>query len=482
MNETIPRHQTALNRDKISRPIRLALESNLIQDKSTILDFGCGKGHDVFFLKDKGFKCVGWDPFYSPDTKRKKSDIVNLGYVINVIEEYEERIEVLKKAWAYTKKVLIVSARHNLEQKDEGLIHFKDGYLSRRKTFQKYYQQNELKDWINETLNIGSLAAAPGIFYVFRDLEFKQSFIASSYRRRLSAPRQRISDILFEKNKELLEPLINFLSDRGRLPDILELNNAQEINKEFGSLKKAFRVIRHATGSEQWDEIKKERTQDLLIYLALVRFDGRPTFGKLSNDLKLDVRSFCSTYKLSCELADELLFSAGNQDNIDEACRESNIGKLTPTALYIHSSALPSLPVILRIYEGCAQGYVGKVEKGNIIKLNRHKPQVSYLWYPDFEKDPHPALQGSIIVPLNNPKTKYRDYTNSENPFILHRKEEFILEDNPLKEKFHKLTKQEERHGLFENTSIIGTRNGWKQELDLRGLRLSGHRVLKIKT
>ena len=31
MNETIPRHQTALNRDKISRPIRLALESNLIE-------------------------------------------------------------------------------------------------------------------------------------------------------------------------------------------------------------------------------------------------------------------------------------------------------------------------------------------------------------------------------------------------------------------------------------------------------------------
>ena len=121
-----------------------------------------------------------------------------MGYVINVIEEYEERIEVLKKAWAYTKKVLIVSARHNLEQKDEGLIHFKDGYLTRRKTFQKYYQQNELKDWINETLNIGSLAAAPGIFYVFRDLEFKQSFIASNYRRWLSAPRQRISDILFK--------------------------------------------------------------------------------------------------------------------------------------------------------------------------------------------------------------------------------------------------------------------------------------------
>jgi len=482
MNETIPRHQTALNRDKISRPIRLALESNLIQDKSTILDFGCGKGHDVFFLKDKGFKCVGWDPFYSPDTKRKNSDIVNLGYVINVIEEYEERIEVLKKAWAYTKKVLIVSARHNLEKKDEGLISFKDGFLTRRKTFQKYYQQNELKTWIDESLNESSLAAAPGIFYVFRDAELKQSFIASSYRRRSSAPSQRISDVLFEKNKLLLEPLMQFLSDRGRLPNTEELDDTNEIINELGSLRKAFRVIRHATGSEQWEKIKADRTQDLLTYLALVRFDGRPTFGRLSSDLKLDVRAFCSTYKRACEMADQLLYSAGNQDIIDQACREAKVGKLTPTALYIHKSALPQLPQILRIYEGCAQGYVGKIEKANIIKLNRRKPQVSYLWYPDFEKDPHPALRGSIIVPLDSPTTKYLDYTNSDNPFILHRKEEFIIEGNPLKTRFSKLTKQEERHGLYENTSMIGTRNGWKQELDLRGLRLSGHRILKIKS
>jgi DNA phosphorothioation-associated putative methyltransferase len=481
MNEPVPRHHTALNRNQVSRPVRLTLESNLIQNNSTILDFGCGKGDDVRYLKKNGYKCIGWDPYYSPETKRKPSDIVNLGYVINVIEDHKERVEVLQKAWTYAKKILIVSARHNLEQKDEGLIVFQDGFLTRRKTFQKYYQQNELKTWIDESLNESSLAAAPGIFYVFRDAELKQSYIASSYRRRSSAPRQRISDILFEKNKTLLEPLMQFLSGRGRLPITEELDDANEIISELGSLKKAFRVIKHATGSEQWENIKADRTQDLLTYLALVRFDGRPTFGRLSNDLKLDVRAFCSTYKRACEMADQLLYSAGDQGIIDQACCEAKIGKLTPTALYIHSSALPQLPQVLRIYEGCAQGYVGKVEKANIIKLNRRKPQVSYLWYPDFGKDPHPALRGSIIVPLNKPKTKYRDYTNSNNPFILHRKEEFITEDNPLKKKFSKLTKQEERHGLFENTSIIGTRDGWNQELELRGLKLSGHRVLKKK-
>jgi DNA phosphorothioation-associated putative methyltransferase len=481
MNEPVPRHHTALNRNQISRPVRITLESNLIQTSSTILDFGCGKGYDVRYLKENGYECNGWDPYYSPETKPKTSDIVNLGYVINVIEDHKERVEVLKKAWAYAKKILVVSARHNLEQKDEGLVGFKDGFLTRRKTFQKYYQQDELKAWIDESLNDNSIAAAPGIFYVFRDAELKQSYIASSYRRRSSAPRQRISDILFEKNKILLEPLMQFLSDRGRLPITEELDDANEIINELGSLKKAFRVIKHATGTEQWESIKADRTQDLLTYLALVRFDGRPTFGQLSNDLKLDVRAFCSTYKCACEMADQLLYSAGNQGIIDQACCESMVGKLTPTALYIHISALPQLPQILRIYEGCAKGYVGKVEKANIIKLNRRKPQVSYLWYPDFEKDPHPSLRGSVIVPLNSPKTKYRDYTNSENPFILHRKEEFVTDNHPLKIKFSKLTKQEEGHGLLENSSIIGTRDGWNNELELRGLKLAGHRVLKLK-
>ncbi len=40
-----------------------------------------------------------------------ESDIVNLGYVINVIESAEERQEALLKAWQLTRQVLIVSAQ-----------------------------------------------------------------------------------------------------------------------------------------------------------------------------------------------------------------------------------------------------------------------------------------------------------------------------------------------------------------------------------
>jgi DNA phosphorothioation-associated putative methyltransferase len=75
------------------------------------------------------------------------------------------------------------------------------------------------------------------------------------------------------------------------------------------------------------------------MYLALSRFDGRPRFSQLPRDLQLDVRAFFSTYSRACDTADKLLFSAGDSRKVDEACRTSPVGKLTPAALYIHAPA-----------------------------------------------------------------------------------------------------------------------------------------------
>ena len=59
-----------------------------------------------------------------------------------------------------------------------------------------------------------------------------------------------------------------------------------------GSLKRAYGIIRRVSGEEGWRRIREERAQDLLIYLALGRFDGRPRFSQLPRDLQLDVKAF----------------------------------------------------------------------------------------------------------------------------------------------------------------------------------------------
>jgi DNA phosphorothioation-associated putative methyltransferase len=81
---------------------------------------------------------------------------------------------------------------------------------------------------------------------------------------------------------------------------------------------------------------------------------------------------------------------------VDAACKTAGFGKLMPTALYVHAESLHRLPGVLRVYEGCARVLTGEVEGTTILKLRRHEPKISYLAYPAFETDAHPALVRSL--------------------------------------------------------------------------------------
>ena len=70
-------------------------------------------------------------------------------------------------------------------------------------------------------------------------------------------------------------------------------------------------------------------------------------------------------------MENDRLFRAGSAEAVDEACRRSAVGKLLPTALYVHRSALEALDPLLRVYEGCARAYLGEVEGANLIKIYR---------------------------------------------------------------------------------------------------------------
>jgi DNA phosphorothioation-associated putative methyltransferase len=120
------------------------------------------------------------------------------------------------------------------------------------------------------------------------------------------------------------------------------------------------------------------------------------------------------------------------------------------------------------------------VPETNIVKLGRGEPKISYLSYPDFERDPHPALAASTSVHLQTFRVRERDYRLHLNPPILHRKEAFVSTAHPGRQKFARLTRLEEVKGLFEDPSEIGTRDGWSRALLTRGLSLRGHRLVTV--
>jgi DNA phosphorothioation-associated putative methyltransferase len=476
----VERHRTAMWRTDLSRPVRLTLESGLISADTSIFDYGCGRGGDVERLARQGHRISGWDPNHRPAAPLTPADVVNIGYVVNVIEDSRERADALRAAWKLAQRLLVVSAQLTMDAPRKELTPYRDGYLTGRNTFQKYYEQQELRTWIDQSLGVSSIAAAPGVFYVFRDATEAQRHLASRIRRRIAVPRQRKSDVLYEQHRQILEALTAFFVQRGRLPEVHEIPEGQELVGELGSLKRAFAVVRRVTGEEQWEQIREERVQDLLVYLALARFEGRPRFSGLPEELQLDVRELFSSYTKACAAADELLFSAGDGHELNQACRASPIGKKTPSALYIHIDSLSLLPPVLRVYEGCARAYVGSVEDANIIKMHRAKAQVSYLSYPDFERDPHPALTESLKVRFKGLQIEYRDYRESGNPFILHRKELFLPADHPCYNRFRQLSTSEERAGLLDAKHSIGTRNEWMLLLAEHQRVLHRHRLIRM--
>lgn len=475
------RHKTAIARHELSKPLQRAIDDNVIQDCTAVFDYGCGRGGDLQHLAKRGIRCSGWDPRFRPDEDLVSADVVNLGYVVNVIEDPIERLEALRAAWDLAKEVLIVSARLTYEIKYVKHSAYGDGYVTSRGTFQKFYEQGELRDWIDQSLGVNSMSAGPGIFYAFKSEGLHQTVAASRYRRRSTTPTVPKSAKLYQENRKLLEPLVRFLGDRGRLPDDTELAETEAICNALGSLRRAESIVRKATGKSQWDDLRNIRSQDLLVYLALARFPERPSFSGLPSGIRLDVKAFFSTYKRACKEADDLLFSAGSMNTVSQACSVSRVGKLTHDALYIHVSAVEDMPHLLRVYEGCARNYLGVVEEATVIKLNRLKPKVSYLSYPDFDSNPHPALMAALVVNLQTFEVKHWNHTESENPTILHRKETFVGAGYPGREKFARLTAQEERAGLFENSHHIGHAEEWDAILRKKALQLRGHQLRKVR-
>ncbi len=436
---------------------------------------------DVHLLAEQGYASHGWDPYFFPQNELREADVVNLGFVLNVIEHEPERRAALLNAWRLARRVLIVAAQIVLVAPGKGALAYGDGLITSRNTFQKYYEQQELKSYVDAVLGTDAIPAGPGVFFVFRDEAQAEAVRAQRFHSRAVIPSVRQAVKSFADYREMLEPLMRFYAERGRLPVSGEIANEPDITAEFRLIARAFAVVQRATGEAEWAKISEQRRQDMLVYIALSRFGKRPRFSALPAELQQDIKAFFGSYSQACALADELLFSLGQPGVLAAACRKSAIGKLVGDALYAHVSALDALDPVLRLYEGCASRTFGRLEEATLVKFRIDKPRVSWLCYPDFDSDPHPALRLSLQADLQGLSVSYRDYSDSPNPPILHRKETFVRPDYPLHQKFARLTAQEERHGLFDDTATIGTRNGWAAKLRERGVALRGHRLVRVK-
>ncbi len=264
----IERHKTALTRYELSKPVKTLLEYGMLKAGSTFFDYGCGQGSDVRGLLALGHDAAGWDPVHRADGAKREADVVNMGYVLNVIEDPAERLETLVDAHRHAKRLLVVSGLIRETVESDRAAQYRDGVLTQRNTFQKFFEQQELQQYIEDALDSTAVPVALGVFYVFRDPADQQDFLSARSRRSidwtqisarlgLGGPRNNWKE-LYAANAGLLDAFGKFALGLGRFPELTEFNQLPEIVERLGSAKRALRAFVQggSPAGLDWEEIR----------------------------------------------------------------------------------------------------------------------------------------------------------------------------------------------------------------------------------
>ena len=428
--EPIDRHRTAIKRYDLSRPIKLALERGLIQKRHTLFDYGCGHGMDIEALQGLGYTINGWDPAFRPRALKTEAEIVNLGYVLNVIENPKERIEAIKGAFALTRKALLVSVMAEGQQTVAHTRPCGDGFLTKNNTFQKFYAPGELEHLIEATLQAEVITLSLGICIVFRDPDDAEAFEASRSRRRIdwldlssqlkftspSAREYRRAD-RYELHKELFDSFWSSLLEYGRAPEPGEYDRIAEIRKAAGGLSRAVSLVVQKNGEPLWKHARKARSEDVLVYLAMTNFRKKFLRREIPLRIKNDIKAFFGDLTIAKKQAHDILLAAADPDEVSLAVEGLDFGiyDLEEEQFTFHRSFLNQLPPTLRVYVQCGALRYGDPEEADLIKIHVASGKLTFLHYDDFKKA-EPILQTRIKINLRNQFVQVFDHRAERQP------------------------------------------------------------------
>jgi len=486
----IERQKTAIDRLGLSRPFQCLARHGYLDTGMSVFDYGCGKGDDLRLLRDYGLDIDGWDPFYLPGTERKQADVVNIGFVINVIESTVERAETLRQAFSLTRSVMSVSAMLFNETSTSQAESFGDGVVTSRGTFQKYYSQTELKDYIEEVLSEEAIAVGPGVFFVFRDKLEEQRFLRRRQQRiRFDSPLlgARATDsqqLKTEVYAELLEALWERALVLGRPPSEGDLDEelATAVQDGPGGLGKALRLLWRMRDRTELQAAALGRTEDLLVYLALNIFNGRQSRSALLEETRRDIRYFLGSLKASEAEARTLLFSAGKTEEILNACRQavtSGLGLLDGEhSLSIHADLLDRLPPVLRVYAGCASRLIGDIGVADVIKFHIHSGKLTMLMVDDFFGRAVPELRVRIKINLRTQDIDFFEYGNGKPRSLLYLKSRLMAPDQDGYQEQLACEHQLEALGCFDFSGYGPNPDIFYAELSRQSFSLSGLQLI----
>ena len=424
----IDRHKTAIVRHDLSAPMKTLVKYGYLEGGYSIFDYGCGRGDDLRELEAHGLDALGWDPNFLPDGDKVSSDIVNLGFVLNVIEDQDERLDALLGAWELADQLLVVSVMLANENYIAQFKPYKDGVITSRNTFQKYYAQSEIKTYIERSLQEDAIAVAPGIFYIFKNKLEEQVYLQKKYKRhhnwkQITSPEPVESKdkakLVISQNQPLFEAFWKTCLELGRIPANDEFEQSDKVRSLVGSHKKVFGLLQDWFDSKEFEKAEKERKEDLLLYLAMGLFERRKPYTHQPDAFKRDIKALFGDYKTALNLATELLFAISDTGLINNQCKKAN-NSLPAShlneghSLIFHKAYIEQLPTLLRTYVGAGLQMYGELdEEIDLIKIHITSGKLTLTAYDDFEKSV-PFLVERVKIKMADQNIDFFDYVDEE--------------------------------------------------------------------
>jgi DNA phosphorothioation-associated putative methyltransferase len=460
----VVRHRTAIVRRDLSQPMQLMMRFRIVTKERSVFDYGCGQGEDVQALSSRGFDAFGWDPHHAPQGKRSPADVVNLGFVLNVIEDPRERLETLKAAWECVRKALCVAVMVRGKVSTAGHKPFRDGFVTSRGTFQKYFDQQEFRALVAGTTGEPPMALAPGILAVFRDKDLEQevllrrrsrALVADQLPRPVSRERMALARLgLRERLAPALDALRAIALPLGRLPETEEAPGfaiAMLADQRVG-LSRALEMLRDdLSGNEEFARAAEARKQDLLVHLALSQVPGAPKYKTLPRSIQMDIKAFFRSHSAALEEGRRLLFAAGDRAGVRtdaEAAVKARLGGLRDDKSFrFRAQVLPRLPTRLRVMVGCAEVLQGGVDAADFVDIDLESARVTMVTCDDVEQ-PIPFIVERLTVDLGRLKVSVDRREPGSIP--LYFKSRFLPEGDELLEGQAEIEAALAATGLFE--------------------------------
>ena len=425
----VRRDRTAIARSDLSRPVQLLIGNGVLTPKHTFFDYGCGLGDDVRFLQSLGYAAHGWDPAHRQDEARRSAEVVNLGYVLNVIERPGERAEALRRAFELSQKclcvaVLVGSASYAGEAQTYG-----DGLLTSRSTFQKYYQQEEVGQYLEEVLGVAPIPLEAGVFLIFRHSADAHAFLLNRLQRSVPLiqgfPRERkrvlrtaLMSTFQTQHPEEWAAYTDFVSARGRPPGAGEVDALRVAAENGLAPADLWEAASGVLPEQQLAEQRRRRTNQYLVFLAISRFRGVPKMGDLPVTSRFDIRYYFRSYSNLKQLSDEHLFAAGDEDRVARLCEAAPVGVNTSDGYFVARRDLPSLDPTLQIYARLGELFSGDLDRMDVIKIHKTSPRLSLFAMSDVQET-IPRLKSRVKIDLQTQQVRFFDHSTNAEPELL---------------------------------------------------------------